>query len=92
MSQDRAFDLVLAKSGRTVHVRADQTAVQALEAVGIEVLTSCREGVCGTCLTPVLQGVPEHRDLYLSGDEQDANDRFTPCCSRAQTPQLVIDL
>jgi vanillate monooxygenase ferredoxin subunit len=90
---DRPFELVLARSGgRIVQVRADQSAVEALEAAGIEVLTSCREGVCGTCVTPVLEGTPEHRDLFLTVDEQDSNRCFTPCCSRASSPRLVLDL
>jgi vanillate O-demethylase ferredoxin subunit len=48
--------------------------------------------VCGTCLTRVLAGVPDHRDVYLTPEEQAANDQFTPCCSRAKTPRLVLDL
>jgi len=48
--------------------------------------------VCGTCLTRVLDGVPDHRDLYLTDAERAANDQFTPCCSRARTPLLVLDL
>ena len=54
--------------------------------------TSCEQGVCGTCLTRVLDGVPDHRDLYLTPEEQAANDQFTPCCSRSKTRLLVLDL
>lgn len=86
------FELKLASSGRVVPVRADQSVVQALAAAGVEVLVSCEQGVCGTCLTRVLEGVPEHRDVYLSPEEQAANDQFTPCCSRSRTPVLVLDL
>jgi vanillate O-demethylase ferredoxin subunit len=53
---------------------------------------SCEQGVCGTCLTRVREGVPDHRDLYLTPDERAANDQFTPCCSRAKSPRLVLDL
>ena len=70
----------------------DQTVTQALSAAGVEVQTSCEQGVCGTCLTRVLSGVPDHKDLYLTPEEQAANDQFTPCCSRAKTPRLVLDL
>ena len=66
--------------------------VQALAEAGVTVATSCEQGVCGTCLTRVLEGIPDHRDLYLTPDEQAANDLFTPCCSRAKTPVLVLDL
>jgi vanillate monooxygenase ferredoxin subunit len=53
---------------------------------------SCGQGICGTCLTRVVGGVPDHRDMYLSGEEQDANDQFTPCCSRSKTAVLMLDL
>ncbi|MEK8052592.1 PDR/VanB family oxidoreductase [Ideonella sp. DXS22W] len=86
------FTLRLARSGRVVPVAADQTAVQALAAAGVTVMTSCEQGVCGTCLTRVLGGVPDHRDQYLTDEERAAHDQFLPCCSRACTPELVLDL
>jgi vanillate O-demethylase ferredoxin subunit len=89
---DQAFEVQLASSGRIVVVPRDKTVVQALVEAGVEVLTSCEQGVCGTCLTRVLEGVPDHRDLYLSAEEQAANDQFTPCCSRARSARLVLDL
>jgi vanillate O-demethylase ferredoxin subunit len=58
----------------------------------VTVPTSCQQGVCRTCLTPVLEGEVEHKDLYLTPEEQAANDQFLPCCSRAQGRRLVIDL
>ena len=82
----------LASSGRVVTVGKDQTVVDALAAAGVDVPTSCQQGVCGTCLTRVLEGVPDHKDLYLTPEEQAANDQFTPCCSRSKTPLLVLDL
>ncbi len=87
-----AFTLRLARSGRVVPVAAGQTAVQALAAAGVPVITSCEQGVCGTCLTRVVEGLPDHRDQYLTPEEQAANDQFLPCCSRACTAELVIDL
>lgn len=89
---DQAFEVKLASNGRIVTVPAGTTVLKALEAEGIEIAYSCEEGVCGTCLTRVLEGVPEHRDMYLTEEEQAANDQFTPCCSRAKTPMLVLDL
>lgn len=86
------FDLELARTGRVIHVAPDQTALQALHAAGCELPSSCEQGICGTCLTPVLSGIPDHRDQYLEPDEQAANDQFLPCCSRAKTARLVIDL
>jgi len=89
---DTAFDVRLASSGRVVHVAAAQTVVAALAAAGVEVPTSCEQGVCGTCLTRVLEGTPDHRDLYLTEEEQAAGDQFLPCCSRARGGLLVLDL
>ncbi|HET9643625.1 MAG TPA: PDR/VanB family oxidoreductase [Burkholderiaceae bacterium] len=89
---DESFEVQIASSGRIVVVPKDQTVVQALAAAGIEVQTSCEQGVCGTCLTRVLEGIPDHKDLYLTPEEQEANDQFTPCCSRSKTPKLVLDL
>jgi len=89
---DGPFEVVVASSGRVIAVPADTTVVAALASVGIHVATSCEQGVCGTCLTRVLDGVPEHRDLFLTPDEQAAGDQFTPCCSRSRSARLVLDL
>ncbi|MFK8018784.1 MAG: 2Fe-2S iron-sulfur cluster-binding protein [Pseudomonadales bacterium] len=89
---DSDFQLVLAKSGKTVTVGANETVVHALAAAGIEVPVSCEQGVCGTCLTKVLDGEPDHRDMYLTPGEQLANDQFLPCCSRSKTPTLIVEL
>jgi vanillate monooxygenase ferredoxin subunit len=91
-SADGPFELELRKSGRTIRVAADQSAAQALLDAGVEVPLSCEQGVCGTCLTRVLEGAPDHRDLYLNDTERDRNDCFMPCCSRSCTPRLVLDL
>lgn len=89
---DGVFTLVLVKSGQQLPVPADQTVLEVLESAGIDVPMSCGQGICGTCLTRVVGGTPDHRDMYLSGEEQDANDQFTPCCSRSKTAMLLLDL
>ncbi len=89
---DASFEIQLASSGRIIAVAKEQTVTQALAAAGVHVQTACEQGVCGTCLTRILAGVPEHKDMYLTPEEQAANDQFTPCCSRAKTARLVLDL
>lgn len=89
---DGSFEVQLASSGKVVAVEAGKTVVAALQDAGIDLPVSCEQGVCGTCLTRVIEGVPDHRDLYLTPEEQAANDQFLPCCSRAKTPRLVLDL
>jgi len=89
---DRPFEVKIASTGQVVTVPADQTVVKALAAHGIEILTSCEQGVCGTCITRVLEGECDHRDLYFTDEEKARNDQFTPCCSRARSARLVLDL
>jgi vanillate O-demethylase ferredoxin subunit len=89
---DTAFDVRIASSGNTYTVPAGQTIVQALAEHGIEILTSCEQGVCGTCITRVLEGEPDHRDLYFTDEEKAKNDQFTPCCSRSRSRTLILDL
>jgi len=87
-----AFDVTLALTGGTYRVAADKTIVEALADCGIEVATSCRQGVCGTCVTGVLEGEPDHRDAFLSEGERRACDKIMPCVSRSRGPLLVLDL
>lgn len=89
---DGAFEVLLASSGRVIPVAADRSVLAALADAGVIVPSSCEQGVCGTCLTRVIDGVPDHRDQYLLPDEQAANDQFLPCCSRAKSARLVLDL
>ena len=91
-SNDGAFDVQIKSTGKVIRVAADQSVAQALLDQGIALSVSCEQGVCGTCLTKVLDGVPEHNDMYLTDAERARNDCFMPCCSRASTPRLVLDL
>jgi vanillate O-demethylase ferredoxin subunit len=66
--------------------------LQALLAGGANISYSCSEGVCGTCETGVLAGIPDHRDEFLTDDEKATNSTIMPCCSGSKTPRLVLDL
>nr|WP_315597290.1 PDR/VanB family oxidoreductase [uncultured Cupriavidus sp.] len=89
---DSSFDLVLASSGKRVHVPCGMSAAAALLEAGIPLSMSCEQGICGTCVTTVLDGTPDHRDHYLTEEDRARNDCFMPCCSRAQTSELLLDL
>ncbi|MEV0828405.1 2Fe-2S iron-sulfur cluster-binding protein [Nonomuraea rubra] len=84
---DTAFDVVCARSGRTVPVPADESLLSALTHAGLPVPAGCREGVCGSCELTVLEGEPEHRD-----DVGAAPGRMYACVSRSLSSRLVIDL
>lgn len=91
-AEDGGFEVEIKSSGKIIPIPADKSVLEALEEAGIYVPVACEEGVCGTCLTRVLAGEPEHRDLFMSDDEHALNDQFTPCCSRARSARLVLDL
>ncbi len=85
-----AFEVRLAHSGKTMTVGAGETVIDALRGCGIDWPTSCEQGVCGTCLTKVLQGEAQHHDNYLTEEER-AEGCFLPCVSRARG-LLVLDI
>jgi tetrachlorobenzoquinone reductase len=84
------FEVELTDSGVTLSVQTGATILQTLLDAGIEVPFSCTEGICGTCETQVISGVPDHRDLVLSDQEKAANDVMMICCSGSKTPRLVL--
>ena len=91
-SHDGSFSVKVASSGQIIEIPADKTVVAVLESHGIDIPMSCEQGVCGTCLTNVLEGIPDHRDMFLTEEEQACNNQFTPCCSRSKSPLLVLDI
>ncbi|MEO3773030.1 PDR/VanB family oxidoreductase [Micromonospora sp. B9E7] len=90
--EETTIEVELVLSGRTVTVPPGTPILQAVEEAGVTVLSSCREGTCGTCETPVLDGMPDHRDSLLTAQERAAGDTMMICVSRARTPRLVLEL
>jgi len=90
--KDTEFELVLHKSSKCLTVKSDQTIITALREAGVDILTSCEQGVCGTCVTAVLEGDPDHRDVYFNPQERASGKLITPCVSRCKGKRLVLDL
>lgn len=90
--RDEPFVLELARTGATVTVGPELSVLEAARRAGATALSSCEQGTCGTCETPVLAGVPDHRDSILADHERAAGDCLFPCVSRACTDRLVLDL
>lgn len=86
------FEVELRRTGRTVTVTPDVSVLHAARRAGAEVLSSCEQGTCGTCLVPVLGGTPDHRDAVLADHERAAGDCMLPCVSRSHSDRLVLDL
>jgi vanillate O-demethylase ferredoxin subunit len=91
-SADQQFEVTIASTGKVYAIPAHQPVIRVLADNGIAIPMSCEQGICGTCATRVLAGVPEHRDLYFTDDERARNDQFTPCCSRSKSAMLILDL
>lgn len=86
------FEVELQQTGVTVTVAEGQTILEAAEEAGAFVLSSCREGTCGTCETPIISGTADHRDSVLTAEEQAENRVMMVCVSRAACSRLVLDL
>lgn len=87
-----AFEIELAQSGMSLTVPPHKSILEVLEENGVSLLSSCRAGVCGTCETTVLEGVPEHRDSVLTAEERAANETMMVCVSRCAGRRLMLDL
>ncbi|WP_216897525.1 PDR/VanB family oxidoreductase [Nocardia alni] len=90
-SQDAAFTVEL-DTGETFEIPPDRSILSVLEENGIEVFKSCEEGICGSCVSGVLEGVPDHRDNCLSAADKAAGNQMALCVSRASSEKLVIEL
>ena len=89
---DSPIEAYCQQSGITLHVPAGRTILSVAEEAGIPVMSGCREGVCGTCETRVLEGTPDHRDSLLSDEERDPGDHMMICVSRAVGERLTLDI
>lgn len=91
-SEQEPFTVRLSASKRDVEVGADESIIDALARVGIDVPFACMQGTCGTCITPVTEGEIAHRDAYLGEEDKARMDRMCLCVSRAKAQKISIDL
>jgi vanillate O-demethylase ferredoxin subunit len=89
-AQDRAFRVKLKSTGAEYEIPVGRTIIDVLREHGVDVQTSCEEGYCGTCMTPFLEGVPDHRSDLL--DDEAREQYVLICCARARSDVLVLDL
>ena len=80
------------RSGKTFSVPSGKSIAEMMIAAGIDIPLSCEQGVCGTCLVDVIEGTPDHRDMFQTDEEKASNKQMTPCCSRSLGPRLVLDI
>lgn len=91
-SASSTFTIDLARSALSLEVPQGRTIVEVLRENGVAIDTSCEQGACGTCLTTVLSGIPDHQDVFLSKTERDSGTCMMPCVSRATSARLTLDL
>jgi ferredoxin-NADP reductase len=91
-ADDSSFDVECRTSGVTLHVGPDTSILEAAENAGLDVNSSCRDGICGSCETRVLAGTPDHRDFLLTEAEHAAGRTMMICVSRCASDRLVLDL
>jgi ferredoxin len=89
---EEPFDVVCVRSGVRFTVPPGRSILSVAEDCGIEVLSSCTEGICGTCETEVLDGLPDHRDALLTEEERSASHTMLICVSRCRRGPLVLEL
>ncbi len=89
---EQSFEVQIASTQAVYVIPPDKSIVQVLHENGIKHPVSCEQGICGTCIVRVLAGEPDHRDSILTEAERKVPGEFTPCCSRAKSPRLVLDI
>ncbi|MBU8812525.1 PDR/VanB family oxidoreductase [Mycolicibacterium goodii] len=91
LHSNTAFEVQFAKSGVILTVPPERSILEVAEEAGVPVVYSCEEGTCGSCETPLLAGLPDHRDSVLTDEQRRACSSMMICVSRARSPQLVLD-
>jgi ferredoxin-NADP reductase len=86
------FDVVCRRSGLTLAVPPNESILDVAERAGVRTFAACREGICGTCETSVIEGAPEHRDSMLTDEQKASGESMMICVSRARGSRLVLDL
>ena len=92
LSRIGAFEVALARSGVTLPIPSGKTILEVLRANGVALPSSCEQGACGTCRVDVLDGAPDHQDVYLSEAEKASGRCMMVCVSRAKGDRIVLDL
>lgn len=87
-----SFEVALARSCVTLHVPPGRTILEVMRENGVDMPSSCEQGACGTCLAAVIEGEPDHQDVYLSTAERASGTKIMTCVSRAKSDRLVLDL
>lgn len=92
IAREGGYRVQLARRGTVLEVGEGESMLDALLDAGVDVGFACSEGFCGSCRVDVLDGVPDHRDLFLSAEEKAMNKSIMVCCSGSRSPLITLDL
>jgi ferredoxin-NADP reductase/phenylpropionate dioxygenase-like ring-hydroxylating dioxygenase large terminal subunit len=87
-----SFEVARARAAMTLMVPAGKTILEVVREAGIYMPSSCEQGACGTCMATVIDGLPDHQDVYLNEAEKRSGTKIITCVSRAKSPRLVLDV
>ncbi|CAM5768141.1 ferredoxin [Labrys miyagiensis] len=87
-----SFEVALARSNITLKVPAGRTILDVMREAGIDMPSSCEQGACGTCVAAVIEGEPDHQDVYLTEAEKASGMKIMTCVSRAKSARLILDI
>jgi ferredoxin len=88
---DGGFIVELARSKKVFVIPKGASILSVLREAGIDVPSSCEEGVCGSCEVSVISGTPDHRDSILTEAERSSGKTMMICCSSSTSGPLVLD-
>jgi len=88
----KEFHIELRSTGQRFLIGRHQTIAEVLLSAKVDIMLSCEQGICGSCITDVIDGIPDHRDCVLTAEEKAENTQITLCCSRSKSSVLVLDL
>ncbi|WCT73783.1 PDR/VanB family oxidoreductase [Sphingomonas naphthae] len=92
LATEGGYALDCVRSKKRIVVEEGETMLDAMLSAGIDVGFACSEGICGTCQVKVLDGIPDHRDHFLTEDEKAENKSIMVCCSGSKSATLVLDI
>ena len=86
------FNIELARSAMSLKVPSGKSVLQILKENGVNLISSCEQGACGTCKVRVLEGEINHQDVFLNSFEKSQGNIMLTCVSRAKSKRLVLDI
>lgn len=88
------FRVTIPRLGVSTEIGQNESLLEALEKVGVEMMSDCRRGECGLCQVKVLntEGQIDHRDVFFSDRQKQASEKLCACVSRvASIPAAIPD-